>query len=1194
MGIPEDLDAKYRMDTVAELLAPEEPFEGARRYLMKAAGGEYAGKMLFLKPVQDCFNEDGSPVNYLQWGTRLEHWHPGFSGEESSEYVDLTKNYVVRDQNGFSSYDTLKQATESALNYNRFNINAIFAKVETGFPIVFPNYSEIVASGAYFELSDNINFGVFPIITNSYLYQTNSNPAGWKSAIINAGELRNCYWSNAKIKATQDIILYDCLFDGWNPAIAPAGDNYSVYSDNPSSTRVILRGYTKINESFRNRIQPGILIVDQTVKDSLPGGSSISDKVVTSRDLDGVIKGYDSFNEFATDPNRDELSIQSYKNSDTIEQDFAVSGTAVTWNANGGQFDVKGNLNLKNRAELINIFLYAFNGARYIYGSEITFTDAYIAGFQVITSIDIVLNNCHITQNAVTPVINGPFIVKSPDAPFNGTKFKVYLQGKTEFVAYDQIADLDYFEIVDQRVDRFESRLSHLEKVNTGIVKVYNTYYPDQPEASFDNFMEALNSPQVQEGYANVTLRSADTLTVELENTDTVYTGGIFLEGSVGSTLMLYNRWQVSDLRISGKFDLSASLVGVTCAVGYAEVSDCRIQVLSFEVTQKLILTDVVLVKNPFNPVDQNRAVFIGGQGTQVVLRGSTQIDPGFTTSGEIQIVDERPAAYRGDAITSSQLSTALASNSVSDRDRANHTGTQLANTISDLTETIQDAVAGFLGQGSNITLTYNDAANTFTIAAASGSQFDPEATRDAIGAALIGVGNISVVINDAADTITIATTATANSTDAQLRDRSTHTGQQPATSITGLAAVATTGSWNNLVDKPTIPDENNFLKLAGNTPQTPLAAAYFSVNSVIGYNPTNSVLTIASGGKQLYLGPNGLKIGNGTTGVELDFQPGGTGLMINGVLLQNGSGGSATTDASALTTGTLSDARLSTNVPLKNASNVYTVRQLYNAELGIVGNTGQQAVIHANNALQLTGLTGAPNSYETSNFAGIQDASVIVRAGVPGVTALMVAGAASQVGYLQDWRNSSNQILAYVTSTGKIFAPEIEMSSTTKAFLVPRVTTAQLNQITNAQYGAILAVTDGTAPGIYAIDSLNGGSWKKLAYDDSAVYAAMKVVDITNQRTANYTLALADAGKEIPMNSTSPLTVTIPTDATVAFPNGTIISISQEGTGQVTIAAASGVVLTGKNGTKIDGQYGTVGLQKRTGNNWRIIGAVA
>jgi hypothetical protein len=48
-----------------------------------------------------------------------------------------------------------------------------------------------------------------------------------------------------------------------------------------------------------------------------------------------------------------------------------------------------------------------------------------------------------------------------------------------------------------------------------------------------------------------------------------------------------------------------------------------------------------------------------------------------------------------------------------------------------------------------------------------------------------------------------IANGATANASDAQLRDRSTHTGTQSASTITGLATVATSGSYADLSDRP-------------------------------------------------------------------------------------------------------------------------------------------------------------------------------------------------------------------------------------------------------------------------------------------------------------------------------------------------------------------------------------------------------
>jgi lysophospholipase L1-like esterase len=158
-----------------------------------------------------------------------------------------------------------------------------------------------------------------------------------------------------------------------------------------------------------------------------------------------------------------------------------------------------------------------------------------------------------------------------------------------------------------------------------------------------------------------------------------------------------------------------------------------------------------------------------------------------------------------------------LAATSLFDINRVNHVGTQTANTISDLVETIQDTVAGFLGVGSNITVNYNDASNTLTLSASGPNQFDPEATRNAIGAALIGIGNIAVTINDLADTITISTTATKNSTDEQLRDLATHTGFLPASKVSGLSLVATSNQYNDLAGKPVIPPDLS-TQVAANT----------------------------------------------------------------------------------------------------------------------------------------------------------------------------------------------------------------------------------------------------------------------------------------------------------------------------------------------------------------------------------------
>jgi carbon monoxide dehydrogenase subunit G len=56
-----------------------------------------------------------------------------------------------------------------------------------------------------------------------------------------------------------------------------------------------------------------------------------------------------------------------------------------------------------------------------------------------------------------------------------------------------------------------------------------------------------------------------------------------------------------------------------------------------------------------------------------------------------------------------------------SDRVRANHTGTQTASTISDFSEAVDDRVAALVVAGTNMTVTYNDVANTLTLDAAGG-----------------------------------------------------------------------------------------------------------------------------------------------------------------------------------------------------------------------------------------------------------------------------------------------------------------------------------------------------------------------------------------------------------------------------------------------------------------------------------------
>ncbi len=98
-----------------------------------------------------------------------------------------------------------------------------------------------------------------------------------------------------------------------------------------------------------------------------------------------------------------------------------------------------------------------------------------------------------------------------------------------------------------------------------------------------------------------------------------------------------------------------------------------------------------------------------------------------------------------------------------------------------------------------------------------------------------------------------------------------------------------------------------------------------------------------------------------------------------------------------------------------------------------------------------------------------------------------------------------------------------------------------------------------------------------------------------TSSQTASYTVVLADATKVIEVNSVSAVTVTLPTNATAAFPTGSWMEVFQQGTGQVTIAGATGVTLRSRGGLLATaGQYAELRLRKRDINTWVVSGDLA
>jgi hypothetical protein len=107
-------------------------------------------------------------------------------------------------------------------------------------------------------------------------------------------------------------------------------------------------------------------------------------------------------------------------------------------------------------------------------------------------------------------------------------------------------------------------------------------------------------------------------------------------------------------------------------------------------------------------------------------------------------------------------------------------------------------------------------------------------------------------------------------------------------------------------------------------------------------------------------------------------------------------------------------------------------------------------------------------------------------------------------------------------------------------------------------------------------------------------------VIFDTSTQTADYTAVLSDSYQElILMNKATAIAFKIPTDASVAFPTGTVITVLNIGVGTCTISAVTpGTTTVASAGTTSAsptlGQYKSAACIKISANNWVIVGAVA
>lgn len=98
----------------------------------------------------------------------------------------------------------------------------------------------------------------------------------------------------------------------------------------------------------------------------------------------------------------------------------------------------------------------------------------------------------------------------------------------------------------------------------------------------------------------------------------------------------------------------------------------------------------------------------------------------------------------------------------------------------------------------------------------------------------------------------------------------------------------------------------------------------------------------------------------------------------------------------------------------------------------------------------------------------------------------------------------------------------------------------------------------------------------------------------INAQTGTTYTPVIGDASKLITLSNASAITLTIPPNASVAYPVGTKIDLAQIGAGQVTVAQGAGVTVNSTPTLKFRTQYSGATCIKTATDTWLLVGDLA
>lgn len=449
-----------------------------------------------------------------------------------------------------------------------------------------------------------------------------------------------------------------------------------------------------------------------------------------------------------------------------------------------------------------------------------------------------------------------------------------------------------------------------------------------------------------------------------------------------------------------------------------------------------------------------------------------------------------------------------------------------------------------------------------------------------------------------------IAAGATANASDAQLRDRSTHTGTQAISTVTGLQTVLD-GKINTSERGVSggIPTLDEFARI----PPSQLPSY---VDDVLEFATTAQFPTTGEGGK-IYIAINQGTAANptrqyrwtGSVYAEIDPSPGttdalaegSTNLYFNESRVRNtvltglslaSSAAVAATDSVLAAFGKI-QAQLGLKAPLaspaltgnptaptvaaEDSDTSIATTAFVRAAMALFGlnNPSTQQAWHAGNlvkqtsstdttagAMMAVGAFGSAGGTTNVNFPGTSVDDHLIPNGTYRVFRAATPGGTHPPGVSSDYM---------LTVLGRYSATHVAQIA---QFYVNGVFRLWTRQVTNGV----------------------GTLWTELFHEGNFNPATKQDKSAVIGTATTRTLALTDAWNYVRPGTTSAITLTVPTNAAVAFEIGTEITI--RALGNVTLAAASGVTLNAPSGGTLSMTARmTVTLKKVGTNEWDVIG---